>query len=256
MFIIDVQNVFPVSKQLQLNLPAWQPRMFTKRIIKPQNEWQFSTPYLSLFLFFYVLHLNPCISEVPQQVCVVPLRKIQSFVAFPLMWSWAALHFFLNFCLVYFNVTSWFSMTLEVLCCSITKCVGGILHKICKNNAITMTVYKVPEENIHITVFKKRYKVMMFSFSACCFFFFWVNSMFHNILEIRYITEQFSKDVFIGMLVKQWLRLCDLQLVFLFVDSHKNSLAFFLSLSRYFWPHSLILFCFWFLFRTIYPLGI
>lgn len=33
---------------------------------------------------------------------------------------------------------------------------GVLLHKICKNNAITMTVYKVPgEKYIHIKVLKE-----------------------------------------------------------------------------------------------------
>lgn len=36
-------------------------------------------------------------------------------------------------------------------------------HKICKNNAITMTVYKVPEVNILVKV-KKIYHPMYFSF--------------------------------------------------------------------------------------------
>lgn len=45
-------------------------------------------------------------------------------------------------------------------------------HKICKNNAITMTVYKVPEVNILVKVKKKKINIMtmLFFFSVCHIF--------------------------------------------------------------------------------------
>lgn len=44
-------------------------------------------------------------------------------------------------------------------------------HKICKNNAITMTVYKVPEVNVLVKVKKKNIMPMFFLFCfvfLCC----------------------------------------------------------------------------------------
>lgn len=62
------------------------------------------------------------------------------------------------------------SMNYEVLCCSIGWGVWSgcnpASHKICKNNAITMTVYKVPQVNILVKVRKKKNSI-----SWRCFFF-------------------------------------------------------------------------------------
>lgn len=73
-------------------------------------------------------------------------------------------------------------------------------HKICKNNAITMTVYKVPEVNMLVKMEKKICIIKMYYFLFVTFFS--KLSGFHarkkpNILEIRYIAVQYSKDVFI-----------------------------------------------------------
>ncbi len=65
-------------------------------------------------------------------------------------------------------------------------------HKICKNNAITMTVYKVPEVNILVKI--EKINIMMFFFLFVTFLSDSVVSPPEkpNILEIRYIAVQLS----------------------------------------------------------------
>lgn len=60
-------------------------------------------------------------------------------------------------------------MNYEVSCCSIWYewVYNPTSHTICKNNAITMTVYKVPEVNILVKVNIYIYKSMYF-LSVCC----------------------------------------------------------------------------------------
>lgn len=68
-------------------------------------------------------------------------------------------------------------------------------HKICKNNAITMTVYKVPGVNILVKVGKKKKINIMTMFYFFPFVTFLSDSVVSmpekpNILEIRYISVQ------------------------------------------------------------------
>ena len=73
-------------------------------------------------------------------------------------------------------------------------------HKICKNNAITMTVYKVPE--VYIYIYTCESGKQIYITKMYYFLFVEVNSVVStpqkpNILEIRYIAVQYSEDVFI-----------------------------------------------------------
>lgn len=83
--------------------------------------------------------------------------------------------------------------------------VNPATHKICKNNAIILTVYKDPEVIMLVKVRKSvDHEDVFFSFSVC-FIFFLVNSVIFmpekpNILEIRYISVQYDTDVFIYLL--------------------------------------------------------
>lgn len=50
----------------------------------------------------------------------------------------------------------WVGMNYEVLCFSVSGC-NPASHKICKNNAIITTVYKVSEVNLLVKVKKDQY---------------------------------------------------------------------------------------------------
>lgn len=65
-------------------------------------------------------------------------------------------------------------MNYEVLCCSIWYewVYNPTSHKICKNNAITMTVYKVPEVNILVKV-KNIYIYKSMYFLSVCYILRW-----------------------------------------------------------------------------------
>lgn len=113
------------------------------------------------------------ISEVPNQALLCLLKgsvvsnagERDSEACGAPVWSGATLQFF-------FNVLYRLAWTMR--CCVAVYGVSGCnpaSHKICKNNAITMTVYKVPAVNILVKVKKKYHPMYFFFLFPVCYIF-------------------------------------------------------------------------------------
>lgn len=77
-----------------------------------------------------------------------------------------------NIAVFFFNVLYRLAWTMR--CCVAVYGVSGCnpaSHKICKNNAITMTVYKVPAVNILVKVKKKYHPMYFFFLFPVCYIF-------------------------------------------------------------------------------------